>query len=132
MRLPLLAVAAVSALAGAMLVRADAQEKEAPAALKPGAERIYVSDLPQAERDATNENFSPGLVVGPRRPDNSRRIQWRHKLVGDRVTVEGIALGEAPQQPSHMTTQRVAYEGAASSSAGWILPARVPQASWSG
>jgi hypothetical protein len=73
--------------------------------------RIYVSDMPAEEKDAMNENFSPATLVGPVREGGGRRIQWRHKAIGEPVVVEGIALGQPSAEAAHMTTQRVAYEG---------------------
>ena len=105
MRTHLVPMAAAAALIGVFLVQARAQ------VAGHDVHRIYAADLPQAERDAKNENFNPALVAGPRREDTSRRIEWRHKMVYQPVIVEGIALGEAPLQASHMTTQRIAYEG---------------------
>jgi hypothetical protein len=105
MRATLIAVAAAAALTGVFLVQARAYDAGY------SINRIYAADMPQAERDAKNENFNPALVAGSLREDGSRRIEWRHKMVRQAVVVEGIALGEAPENPSHMTTQRVAYEG---------------------
>jgi len=77
--------------------------------------RLSPRGVPREEANAKNELhlISPALVVGPvmegvGRPRLSR---WRHEMIGQRVEVEGLALGEPPPQPSQMTTQRVVYEG---------------------
>jgi hypothetical protein len=80
--------------------------------------RVRLPGAPPEERNTKNEGFelSPAFVVGPLLPSAApgipagRKSCWRHEAVGREVVVEGIALGEPPQQPSQMTTQRVIYE----------------------
>lgn len=82
------------------------------------ATRVRLPGAPPEERSTKNEGFklSPAFVVGPLLPSAApgvpagRKTCWRHEAVGREVVVEGIALGEPPQQPAHMTTQRVIYE----------------------
>ena len=69
-------------------------------------------DVPAAELDTKNESWPlPGVVYGPILPGGGRRARLRSQMVGSRVRVEGMAAGEPPLQPAHMTSQRVAYEG---------------------
>lgn len=89
--------------------------KEPSSGLTDDTARLTLHDVPPQEAHTRNEwqLFSPALVVGPvmegiGRP---RLIRWRHELLGERVEVEGIALGTAPQRPSHVTRQRVIFEG---------------------
>jgi hypothetical protein len=86
--------------------------------LSDDATRVRLPGAPPEERHTKNEGFklSPAFVMGPLLPSaelgipSGRRSCWRHEALGREVVVEGIALGEPPQQPSHMTTQRVIYE----------------------
>lgn len=76
---------------------------------------IVLHGVPHQEENAKNESHlcSPALVVGPVMEGigQPRLARWRHKMLGQQVQVEGLALGNPPDQPEHMTTQRVVYEG---------------------
>ena len=79
---------------------------------------IKLSAVPIEEVNAKNELnvFSPALVVGPAEKDElsgrqGRLVRWRHELVGQKVVVEGIAMGRAQSNPHVMTNQRIIYEG---------------------
>jgi hypothetical protein len=86
--------------------------------LSDDAARVRLPGAPPEERNAKNENFkmSPAFVVGPLLPSSEpgvpagRKSCWRYEAVGREIVVEGIALGEPPEQPLHMTSQRVIYE----------------------
>jgi hypothetical protein len=86
-----------------------------PSGITNDTARLILHGVPPEEAKAKNESYlsSPALVVGPvmEGVGRPRLCRWRHEVLGHRVEVEGIALGAAPQQPSHMTTQRVIYEG---------------------
>lgn len=114
---------AIVAALGAATLAADEPGPENRYGLMAGllsddAMRVRLPGAPPEERDAKNEDFelSPAFVVGPLLPSVApgvpagRKSCWRHEAVGREVVVEGIALGEPPQQPSHMTAQRVVYE----------------------
>lgn len=79
--------------------------------------RLVLHGVPLQEAAARNEMqlTSPAIVVGPAMDGigQPRLCRWRHEMLGQQIQVEGIALGIAPNQPSHMTTQRIAYEGGA-------------------
>jgi len=76
---------------------------------------LRLHGVPAKEQDSKNELLvrSPALVVGPvmEGVGQPRLCRWRHEMLGQRVQVEGLALGKPPLKPSMMTRQRVVYEG---------------------
>lgn len=68
---------------------------------------------PEAENNTRNDSLARGRVYSPivDKERQGRRTKWRSEVVGQTVKLEGLALGKAPSHPSHMTSQRVVYEG---------------------
>ena len=112
---PLLALLACSIVAFSSDVPSSVDLTKPSDGLSNDNARLVLHGVPSQELETKNELqlTSPALVVGPAMEGlgQPRLCRWRHEMLGQLVQVEGLALGVAPQQPSHMTTQRVVYEG---------------------